>query len=110
MVNCDHQALIEAKIFEKVIFDQTDDINIFRNYNLVLGLYTFYSHNPIYWILLTDDIPIRTINGLIIAILFIDLKKAFDTIEHAWYSFEQTLSHYGFSNKSTYRTLSELFN
>ena len=88
-----------AKIFEKAIFNQTYD---FLSENKLLSdLQSGFRplHSTLTVLLdITDKWYTNMDNGLINAILFVDLKKAFDTIDHD--ILVNKLSCYGFKNKT----------
>ena len=88
-----------AKVFEKVVFDQTYN---FLNDNDLLSKEQSgfrHLHSTLTAMLdATDQWYTNMDNGLINAILFVDLKKAFDTIDHE--ILLGILNRYGFSNQT----------
>jgi hypothetical protein len=91
--------LVIAKIFEKVIFDQIYEY--LATQNLLSNLQSAF--RPLYSTLnalldATDQWYTNMDNALINGILSIDLKKAFDTIDHNIPL--KKLSCYGFSNNT----------
>ena len=90
---------VVAKLFEKVIFDQTYEF--LCNNNLLSDAQSGFRplHSTLTALLdITDKWYSNMDNGLINAILFIDLKKAFDTIDHE--ILLNKLSRYGFKCKT----------
>ena len=88
-----------AKIFVKAIFKQTYDFLSENKHLSDLQSGFRPLHSTLTTLLdITDKCYTNMDNGLINAILFVDLKKAFDTIDHD--ILVNKLSCYGFKNKT----------
>ena len=88
-----------SKIFEEIIFDQ---LNKYFNYNDLLtscqsGFRSLYS-TVIALLEATNSWSVNIDNGLINGVVFVDLKKAFDTIDHQ--IILQKLENYGIKHNS----------
>ena len=73
-----------AKIFEKIIYDQLCDY--LKDNNLLThcqsGFRSLHSTLSTALIEATNSWSVNIDNGLVIGVIFIDLKKAFDAIDH----------------------------
>ena len=88
-----------SKIFEKIFFDQLN--KYFNDNNLLTSCQSGFRslHSTVATLLeATNSWSVNIDNGLLNGVVFIDLKKAFDTIDH--HIILEKLGNYGIDHSS----------
>ena len=90
-----------AKIFEKIVYDQL--YNVLNENNLLTSCQSGFRslHSTITALIeTTNNWSVNIDDGLLNGVVFIDLQKAFDTIDHNTFKLVRTLCNYGIDQTS----------